>query len=307
VGLPVRQLIAGVDVASFQGPPAGWRTAAGRIAWAAVKLTELEPNGTKYVNPDAAADWAYLGQQKLGRIAYLFGHPSVSALDTVEFFINELRTLGLNDADGVALDLEVTDGLGPTHVDGWASEVMADLAQRLERRPVLYTFLFFAEAGNTASLGKYPLWIADPSSPAGRPRVPAPWKHWTIHQYDVTGAIDRDVANFPNLAGMQLILGKQKEHGMEDLSGSITGDLSACRWASGVTVVAGLGTDGYVQTKRFHPVDQTWGPWRNVSLGKALGAPGLVAWGEGFGKLYYADSQGAVIELSTEDSGATWG
>lgn len=300
------KLILGVDVSSFQGLPGAWRAEAGQIRWAAVKLTELEPNGVRYVSADARADWAYLAEQKLGRLAYMFGHPSVSVLDSVEFFTSELRSLGLSDADGVVLDLEVTDGLGPGEVDAWSAQVMASLESRLHRTPVLYTFLSFAEEGNTASLGKYPLWIADPSSPAGKPRVPLPWRNWTMHQYDISGPLDRDVANFPSLAAMGRALGKPKEPEVQDLGGTITGDVMAVRWANGIIVVAGLGKGGFVQTKRFHPVEGIWGPWRNVSLGKALGAPGLVAWGTSNGQLYYTNDSGAVIELATEDSGATW-
>ena len=223
---PGVNLITGVDVSSFQGEPGAWRAEAGRIRWAAVKLTELEPNGVHYLNADAAADWAYLAEQKMGRLAYLFGHPSVNVLETVEFFTHELRSLGLGDADGVVLDLEVTDGRGPAEVDAWSAEVMASLQWRLHRTPVLYTFLSFAEAGNTASLGKYPLWIADPSSPAGKPRVPLPWKRWTLHQYSISGPIDRDIANFPSLAAMGQALGKPEEQPqVQDLGGTIAGDV----------------------------------------------------------------------------------
>ncbi len=295
-----------MDVSSYQGPPAAWRGEAGRIEWAAVKLTELEPNGLRYVNPDAAADWQYLAQQGLGRIAYLFGHPSVSPLATAEFFATELRNLSLNDADGIMLDLEVTDGLAPAQVSAWAAEVMASLRHRLHRMPLLYTYLSFAEAGNCAGLGSYPLWISDPSSPPGKPRVPAPWKTWTIHQYSITGSIDRDVAKFPSAAAMAEALGKPKEDVVEDLGGTITGSLTAVRWPNGVTVVAGLGTNGYVQTRRYRPESKDWGVWRDVSLGKALGAPALVAWGQADGKLYYTSDTGAVIELTTGDAAATW-
>jgi lysozyme len=299
-------LLHGVDVASFQGPPSAWRKEAGHISWAAVKLTELQPNGFRYVNPDAAADWHYLAQHHLGRVAYLFGHPSTSVAHTVDHFITELRKLGLRDADGVMLDLEVTDGRMPGQVDAWAAEVLASLARHLHRRPLLYTFLSFAQEGNTAKLGAYPLWIADPSSPPGHPRVPKPWRHWAIHQYDISGAIDRDVANYPSLAAMRRAIGKPEGPQMQDLGGSITGDVIAVRWNSGITVIAGLGTNGFVQTKRFHPSDGTWGPWRNVSLTKALGAPGLIAWGTANGHLYYTNESGAVIELFSDNAGASW-
>jgi hypothetical protein len=98
-------MLPGVDVSSFQGEPAAWRGAAGAIQWAAVKLTELQPDGTRYVNPDAAADWAFLKANGKGRIAYLFGHSPVSAASTVSFFTSELAKLGLTNADGVAVDL----------------------------------------------------------------------------------------------------------------------------------------------------------------------------------------------------------
>ena len=75
----VVRLLHGVDVSSFQGLPSNWKHAAGPISWAAVKITELEPNGVHYVNPDAGPDWAYLDRQNLNRVAYLFGHPSVNA------------------------------------------------------------------------------------------------------------------------------------------------------------------------------------------------------------------------------------
>jgi lysozyme len=299
-------VIHGVDVASYQGLPRAWRTEAGKIRWAAVKLTELQPNNVRYVDPDAAADWAYLAEQKLGRVAYLFAHPSVNVADTVNFFISELTKLGLTEWDMVMLDLEVTDGLGAAQVDAWASKVMASLQTRLGRMPILYTFLSFAEEGNTASLGGYPLWIADPSSPQGRPRVPLPWQQWTIHQYDISGPIDHDVADFPNLPAMQLALGKPKEPQVQDLGGTIAGDVTAVRWENQVIVVAGLGADGFVQIRRFHPEEGIWGAWRNVSPTKAIGAPGLVAWGTTNGQLYYTNEAGAVIELATVDTGFTW-
>ncbi len=299
-------MIRGVDVASYQGPPGNWVSAAGRIKWAAVKVTELEPNGLKYVNPDAMADWTYLGKNNLARVAYLFGHPSTSATDTVEFFAQTVRGLGFSNTDGMALDLEVTDGLGPSEVDKWAAHVMAELHDRLHRMPALYTYLSFAEAGNTASLGRYPLWIADPSSRPGHPRVPAPWKNWAMHQYDISGPIDRDVGHYPTKRAMERALGKVKGSGVTNLGGSISGDLTSVRWPSGITIVAGLGTNGFVQTSRFHPSDGTWGPWRDVSPETAIGTAGLVAWDDTMGHLYYTKATGEVIQLTTNNAGATW-
>lgn len=200
--------LPGVDLASFQGLPANWRAAAGAIAFAAVKITEHKTDGSTYLNPDAAADWAFLGEQGKSRIGYTFGHPGSSAANTAASFAAAIGHLGLRDGDGVALDLEVTDGRSPASVAAWAREVTAELTRTLGRPVVLYTFLSFAESGNCAGLGHLPLWIADPSSPAGRPRVPAPWKSWVIHQHSISGAIDRDLAGYPTIAAMQAALGK---------------------------------------------------------------------------------------------------
>src|SRR5271163_3438181 len=136
-------MLAGVDVSSFQGPPGDWTSAAGDIVWGGVKLTELEPNGTKYVNPDAKADMDWLGTNHKGRIGYLFGHPSTSATQSVDDFLREFNHIGLHDSDGVALDLEVTDGLAAHQVAAWGADVMSQLQKRLDRPPLLYTFLDF--------------------------------------------------------------------------------------------------------------------------------------------------------------------
>lgn len=295
---------AGVDVSVYQGPPGDWHTEAGKISWAAVKMTELEPGHIEYVNPDAAADWRYLRSHGKGRIAYMFGHPSTSPADSVSLFIRELHKLGLEDSDAVALDLETSDGLTTGEVDTWSLAVLEDLARRLGRKPLLYTFLSFAQAGNCNRLGHFPLWIADPSSPRGHPRVPAPWKNWAIHQWVITGPIDRDVAHYKSKQAMFRDLGKIKEPDLHNLGGSITGPLASARWPSGVTVVAGLAHDGYIQANRWE--NNKWSGWLNVSKEKAKGGPSLITIGADQGRLYYTDGAGQVIELDTSDSGKTW-
>jgi GH25 family lysozyme M1 (1,4-beta-N-acetylmuramidase) len=298
-----RKMLRGVDVSSFQGRPKQWRSEAGSIGWAAVKITELEPGGIRYVNPDAADDWSWLHRHSRVRIAYLFGHPSVSAKETVSFFLTEIGKLGLHDGDAIALDIEVTDGLGPSSVDEWCADVTSELHKKTGRRPLVYTFLSFAEEGNCSRLGGYPLWIADPSSRAGHPRVPRPWRTWTMHQYNISGAIDRDLAKFTSRADMSAKLGKPKRPHMKNLGGTLTSSLCSVRWDNGFTVVAGLGEHGVVQVIRW---DGKWGPWKTINAGPAIGAPAMVAWGEGHGHLYFTGTSGEVSEIGTGDYGKTW-
>lgn len=303
--------VQGVDVSSFQGTPGGWSNVAGNIAWAAVKVTELEPDGTRYVNPDAAADWEWLRIRNKGRIAFLFGHPSVSAAPTVDLFLGELARIGLNDSDAVALNVEVSDGLPPAAVASWAADVQSELHARVGRPPLLYTFLEFAQEGNCAHLGGYPLWIADANSPAGHPVIPAPWRTWAIHQHDISGPIDRDVANFANQTEMFGALGKHattpppppKEPTLINVGGNVS-TIATARWPDGQMVVAGVAADGYVQAARWDGV--AWSDWGGVSPTRAIGTPSLIAWVDGLGLLFYVDESGAVVELTTTNRGKSW-
>lgn len=309
-----------MDVASFQGQPAHWAGPAGDIAWAAVKFTELQPSGHAYVNPDAAADWAFLKQRGLGRIAYMFGHPSVSVKATVIQFVAEVLTCGLEDGDGVCLDLEVTDGQPAHAVAAWAGQVMSLLQSRLGRQPLLYTYRSFAAEGNCAGLGGYPLWIADPSAPApGKPRVPVPWRTWLIHQYAISGGLDRDIAAVPAWAQVAAVLGSHRQQPARDTKGPVMRDLGGglatatgtalamARWDNGVTVLAGVRADGSLVTRRWTKKDR-WGPWRpqTAADGPVASGPVLCVWGTAAGRLAYVSPGGHVIELTTGDSGVTW-
>lgn len=201
-------LLHGVDVASFQGEPGAWRTEAGSIDFAAVKITELRAGNSRYVNPYAGADLAYLRQHGKARIGYLFAHPAAPAADTVAFFVSEVKRLGLDDDDGVAIDHEVSDSLAPAKVSAWAQEVARRLEDELDRTPWIYSDRGFVQSGYCAGLGHLPLWIADPSSPAGHPVVPGPWKTWTAHQYSWQ-PLDKDVARFESVAAMKDAIGKK--------------------------------------------------------------------------------------------------
>jgi lysozyme len=198
----------GVDVASYQEKPAHWSGVAGNIGWAAVKVTEFGVGGSRYVNPDAFADAQWLKEHGKGRIFYLYGHPGSSASETAAFFVAEVRKLGLENTDMIAIDLETNDGKTPAEVDDWSMAVLRALEHDLGRIPLVYTYYDFAKTeGNFASHARYPLWISDPDSKPGRPRVPKPWTKWAIHQYEITGPIDRDITGWTTVEKMREYLG----------------------------------------------------------------------------------------------------
>lgn len=232
-------MIPGADVSSFQGTPGQWRAGAGAIQWAAVKFTELSAGGP-YRNPDAGADWAYLKQQGLGRVAYAFGHPAVLPSATVELLSSMLDPLGLDDGDGICLDLETTDGLSTATVAAWARATTAAMAHAFGRPCILYSDLAFLEAGNVAGCGDCLLWVADISSAAGHPRVPAEWKTWTAHQYSWT-PLDRDVANFATLAGFRAAIGKPAPPAPKPQGGTVSFTTDGKQSLHGIAATAGIG------------------------------------------------------------------
>lgn len=199
-------MISGMDASNLNGLldwPAMRRQYG--LSFAIVKATE----GTGYPDPDFPASWAALKELGIARGAYHFAHPSNGPVAEAEFFLGYVRAHGLDDADFLTLDLEDSDGLPPHAVAAYGRQFCAHLSTSARRPVPVYTFISFAEAGNCAGLGGYPLWIADWSSAAGSPRIPAPWKTWALHQYSSQG-IDLDVANYPDAAAMTQALGVQK-------------------------------------------------------------------------------------------------
>jgi lysozyme len=191
-------MLKGIDVSSYEGTVDwnAWKRKG--LAFAVAKATE----GRTIRDSKFARNWSELRRIGLVRGAYHFAHPGNDANAEADFFLSTVRARGLEAGDLLVLDLERTDGKSAAHVSSWARTWCSRVAKAIGCDPILYTFLSFAQEGNCAGLGGHPLWIADPSRTAGRPRVPAPWKHWLLHQYDVD-PIDADVANVSTAAALR--------------------------------------------------------------------------------------------------------
>jgi lysozyme len=184
----------GIDLSSYQ-PAFDWSAVKGRISFAFIKATE----GTTIRDPDFGVNWQQANDLGIVRGAYHFAHPSNGAATEAQAFLAVVGARGLKAGDLLALDLETSDNLSPARVSEYARNWCADVHQATGHTPVVYTFLDFAQQGNCAGLGHYPLWIAEPSAPAGKPVVPQPWSTWAFHQYGTTrvgsNTVDVDVFN----------------------------------------------------------------------------------------------------------------
>lgn len=177
-------MMRGTDISAYQSSiPAG--------DFCVLKATE----GLGYDDPPFASRWKALGQRGTLRGAYHFSHPKNDPVAEANHFLRIVRAAGLKPGDMLVLDHEVSDGTSPAHCAAWARTWCQYVTDSVGYRPVVYTFLSFAQEGRCEGLGTYPLWIADPSRAPAHPRVPAPWKSWVMHQYAETGGIDRDVFN----------------------------------------------------------------------------------------------------------------
>lgn len=182
----------GLDVSNFQGA-FDWAAAKAQVpqlAFGICKLTE----GTGFTDADAAHNWSAIASEGLVRGGYHFGHPGSSVTTQLDVFLGEAGKLGLKTTDLLALDLEVTDGLGAGAVASWAQSFMAGLVRARPHNPVLvYTMVSFATGGECAGLGRYPLWLAFPASSA--PVPPPPWARWTFWQWGTRRGDDADAFN----------------------------------------------------------------------------------------------------------------
>lgn len=182
----------GLDVSNFQGA-FSWAAAKQQVpqlAFGICKATE----GTGFVDADLAHNWAGIKAQGLVRGAYHFGHPGVDPTAQVQFFLGQLDKLGIGQRDILALDLEVSDNRTAGEVASWAQTFMAGLDRAHPHNPrVVYTMISFAVGGESAGLGKYPLWLADPRLTA--PAPPPPWAKWTFWQWGTRNGDDADAFN----------------------------------------------------------------------------------------------------------------
>jgi lysozyme len=181
-------MVSGVDVSSSDGIvnwKAIWR-AGHRFAY--VKASE----GLTWHDPRFLENWSGAGLAGLLRGAYHYARPQPDRTGEEEaaFFCSVLGRVGAARLGQLppALDLEVSQGLGPAETHDWAAAFVDELRRSVGRAPVIYTGGFWkTQLGDPDQSWGCPLWLAQYGT--SDPVLPAAWTRWTIWQYTDSGHV----------------------------------------------------------------------------------------------------------------------
>ena len=190
----------GIDVSHYQGTVNWQQVKAAGIQFAFAKATE----GVTLTDPEFATNWAGMKAAGILRGAYHFFEPTDDAGQQATFFLSTVQ-LASGDLPPV-LDVETAAANSAALWQGvqtWLTQVEAATGLR----PILYLDRTFADENNApASLGAYPLWLAQYE--VELPTLPTGWTTWLLWQFSqsgtvsgVSGSVDLDEVNGP-LAGL---------------------------------------------------------------------------------------------------------
>lgn len=175
-------MIHGIDVARYQSDEPNLTGS----DFCVIKATE----GTSYVSPAYAKQLAHARSAGVVVGHYHYSHEGGTA--EADYF---LKHADIRAGEFVAFDWEETS-VSQAERDAWMKHVKSKKAMT---KTVLYCNKTFWRTRDTESYAGDGLWIADPSSPAGKPDVD---HAWVIHQYGIKAGTDENVANFASRAAM---------------------------------------------------------------------------------------------------------
>jgi len=160
------------------------------VGFAFMKATE----GTGYTDATFRANWANSRAAGIAvRGAYHFGHPGTNAVAQADHFVDTVGSVGAGDL--MALDIETSDGVGPSGVAAWCKQFVDRVMERTglpASRVVVYTGAWFwnPQAGGSDVLANHPLWV---SGYVQSPPMPRGWSTYTFWQFT-------DKHNFPGIS-----------------------------------------------------------------------------------------------------------
>ncbi|CAN5148537.1 hypothetical protein BH09MYX1_BH09MYX1_58900 [soil metagenome] len=182
--------VQGYDVSYYQG----------NFDWAAAKKNGVDfgyariSDGTGFMDPKFATNWAAMKSAGVLRGAYQFFEPSQDATAQANIVVKALGKLGDGDLPAM-IDVEATGGQSGGTIAARVKTWLQIVEKGTGRRPFIYSGSYFWQdnVGDT-TLGAYPFWIA--AYGATCPSLPPGWKNWLFWQYsDGNGSLEHDVFN----------------------------------------------------------------------------------------------------------------
>jgi lysozyme len=186
--------LPGIDVSHWQGA-INWQAVKNAgIRFAFAKATE----GTTFVDSRFAYNLREMKRVGIVRGAYHFARPSTplasDAAAEAGHFVRTVKNANGGTTSGclqLALDIEVTGGLGSASLWSWIQYFIAEIKRLTPRPGIIYTSPSFwiNSVGNPTSNLNCPLWIAHWG--VSSPTVPRAWSGvgWAFWQYTSTGSV----------------------------------------------------------------------------------------------------------------------
>jgi GH25 family lysozyme M1 (1,4-beta-N-acetylmuramidase) len=208
-GRPAGYPVGGIDISSHDHRhfPVQWpvEVAAGS-QFVYVKATE----GTSYVNPHFATDYATAKAARRYVGAYVYARPDLAdPVGQADHFLRHARFTRDSRTLVPFVDLEwpyrgVQNGpcynLSPDQIRAWIRAFVDRIEAGIHRKPMIYTNTYWWDpcTGNDPSFGGYPLDIANYTNKP--PKLPAGWTTFALWQYrpgnpEKRTDHDRDVVN----------------------------------------------------------------------------------------------------------------
>jgi len=200
----------GIDVSHGNGP-VSWTAAASGLKFAFAKATDghINHDGSMFVDPQFATNWAAMRDVGLVRGAYHYFQPGVDAALQAAHFIAHVR-LEPGDLPPI-LDLEQPPTAEESRTLQQNVQTWLDVVEKaFGALPMIYVSPSFWDQHMNDQLGHYPLWVADWNT--SQPLLPKGWKQWTFWQYTNGGSapgiaspVDRnrcpDLSKTPRVGG----------------------------------------------------------------------------------------------------------
>ncbi len=183
------ETVEGIDVSVWQQTVDWDKVAASGIKFAFARASYGTSKDTYFDN-----NWPKMKAAGLLRGAYQYWLPAKDPIAQAQAMLDILGPLEPGDLPPV-VDVEQTDGLGPTEISNRLSQWLKHVEGALGVKPIIYSGKYFWQDNvKSDAFVDYPLWI--PNYSLDCPDLPSGyWPNWHFFQYTSTGSVNGVAGN----------------------------------------------------------------------------------------------------------------